>query len=151
VQINYKQRDKQMAITLEEIAKAITEYDPRTETDLPTFGSATVQLGETWKVTKAEIVWGGYIQIDHPDFIYTINFGEADGGWSYNDDEGYGFGDFIGAEYFKSAKDIADVFFGQVTTNENLSKSKKGLQDTWSTFQKELQNTNNASCDCADC
>jgi hypothetical protein len=141
-----------MAITLEEIAKAIKEYDPQTATDLPTFGSATVAITpEGIKAIKAEIVWGGYIQIDHPDFIYTINFGEADNGWSYNDDEGYGFGDFIGTEHFTSAKEIADVFFGQVKTNENLSKSVKGLQDTWSTFQKELQNTNNASCDCGDC
>lgn len=127
-----------MKITLEEIAKAIQEYDSETSTDIPTFGSATVQLGETWKVTEAKIVWGGYIQIFHPDFIYTINFGEADGGWSYNDDEGYGFGDFIGAEYFKSAKEIADVFFGQVGTNENLSKSAKERQDTWSSFQQQL-------------
>jgi hypothetical protein len=121
-----------MAVTLEHIAEAIADYD----------SEVTVEIIGTHY---------GYVQVDHPDFIYTINFGEADGGWSYNDNEGYGFGDSIPFEYFKSAKEIADVFFGQVKTNENLSKSVKGLQDTWSTFQKELQNTNNASCDCADC
>jgi hypothetical protein len=121
-----------MAVTLEHIAEAIADYD----------SEVTVEIIATPY---------GYIQVNHPDFIYTINFGEADNGWSYNDNEGYGFGDFIGSDHFTSAKEIADVFFGQVTTNENLSKSKKGLQDTWSTFQKELQNTNNASCDCADC
>lgn len=109
-------------VTLEEIAKAIMEYDTQTLTDLPTFGSATIQLGETWKVTKAEIVWGGYIQIDHPSFIHTINFGEADNGWSYNDDEGLGYGDFISSEDFTTPERIAKEFFLQVTNNSQLIK-----------------------------
>lgn len=111
-----------MEITLQQIAQAIANYGA--ETDLPTFGSASIELASNnkIKVTKSEIVWGGYIDIFHPDFKYAIAFGEAQGGWSYNDDQGYGYCDFISHDTFTTPDAIAEEFFRQVYNNPQLIK-----------------------------
>lgn len=110
-----------MAITLEQIAQAIEQHGATT--DLPSFASASVELAaQHIKVTKTNIVWGGYIDISHPRFIYNIAFGEAEGGWSYNDDQGYGYCDFISSETHTTPEAIANEFFLQVLNNPLLSK-----------------------------
>lgn len=110
-----------MDITLEQVAKAIEGLGALT--DMPTFGSASVEIQpDGLKVNKAEIVWGGYIDIQHPRFIYNIAFGEADGGWSYNDDQGYGYCGFIPATDYTTPERIANEFFLQVFNNPQLSK-----------------------------
>jgi len=108
-----------MTITLQDIAKAIEDYDQNTNAVEPSFGKAT-KINNTQ--IKAEIVWGGYLEIQHPDFRYAINFGEADKGWSYNDDEGFGYGDFISEKDFTTSERIAKEFFLQVFNNPQLIK-----------------------------
>lgn len=110
-------------VTLEQIEQAINEYDSNAVTDLPSFGSATVGITpEGITVHKAEVVWGGYLDIWSPSFRYNIAFGETDNGWSYNDDQGFGYGDFIND--LSTAKEIVEVFFKQVAENPQLTYEK---------------------------
>ena len=88
-------------VTLEQIAQSISEYDSNAVT---------------------EIMWGDYLDIWVPSFRYNISFGTAENGWSYNDDQGFGYGDFI--DELPTAKEIVEVFFKQVAENPQLTYEK---------------------------
>jgi hypothetical protein len=108
-------------VTLEEILQTLKEY--KVEAEIPTFGSATVEVkSNELNVVTAEVVWGGYIDIWTNTFRYNISFGEAHNGWSYNDDQGFGYGDFI--DDLPTAKEIVEVFFKQVSENPQLTYEK---------------------------
>ena len=97
-----------MAISLQEIANEIKTQEPH----------AVIEIDN----------WANYIDIWTPTLRYNIAFGEAVGGYSYNDDQGFGYGDFI--DDLPTAKEIVTEFFKQVTQDTNLTyeQTNKGAK-----------------------
>jgi len=91
-----------MAISLQEIATEIKIQEP----------DAVIEIDN----------WANYIDIWTPTLRYNIAFGEAVGGFSYNDDQGFGYGDFI--DELPTVKEVVAKFFKQVEQNSQLTYEK---------------------------
>lgn len=95
---------------------------------MTTINKVTLANIETeMKIQKPDITieydsWLNATNIWHSDFRYNIFFGYASDGWSYNDDQGFGYGDFIND--LSTAKEIVEVFFKQVAENPQLTYEK---------------------------
>jgi len=90
-----------MAITLQEIATEI-------------------QIQEPNAVVSYFPQYDDYLDVWTPKLRFNIYFGNVyEGGWSYNDSEGYGYSNYI--PELSSVQEIVTEFFNQLSNDTNLT------------------------------